>query len=79
MTEHVVMATEFKAHCLALLDEVALTKVPVVVTKHGRPVARVVAIDEPERRLPTLGSVTLLDSDDEVFFSTGERWNADHG
>lgn len=79
MGDHVVMATEFKAHCLALLDEVAMTKVPVIVTKHGHPVVRVVPIDEPEHVGPTLGSVTLLDSSDEVFFSTGEEWNADHG
>ncbi len=79
MGDHIVMASEFKAHCLALLDEVAISKVPVVVTKHGRPVARVVPVDEPEHPVPTLGSVTLLDSPDEAFFSTNEEWDADRG
>jgi prevent-host-death family protein len=37
-----VSATRFRAQCLALLDEVAAGE-EIVVTKHGRPVARVVA------------------------------------
>jgi len=38
----VVPAGEFKAHCLALLDEVEQTGEELVITKRGRPVARVV-------------------------------------
>ena len=34
-----IRASEFKAKCLALMDEVARTGEPVVITKHGRPVA----------------------------------------
>ncbi|MCZ8132567.1 MAG: type II toxin-antitoxin system Phd/YefM family antitoxin [Steroidobacteraceae bacterium] len=34
-----VKASEFKARCLALMDEVARTGEPVLVTKRGRPVA----------------------------------------
>jgi prevent-host-death family protein len=43
--EGVVNATAFKAQCLAMLDEVRDTRVPLVVTKHGKPVARLVPID----------------------------------
>jgi prevent-host-death family protein len=39
-----VPAGQFKAKCLALLDEVAQTGQAVVVTKHGKPVAQVVPI-----------------------------------
>ena len=45
VSEAVVNATAFKAHCLAMLDDVRDTRVPLVVTKHGKPVARVVPID----------------------------------
>jgi prevent-host-death family protein len=38
-------ATEFKAKCLAILDEVGTTGEPVTITKRGRVVARLV----PER------------------------------
>jgi prevent-host-death family protein len=37
-----ISASTFKAKCLALLDRVAETGEPLVVTKRGRPVARVV-------------------------------------
>lgn len=41
MQNHVVTATEFKAKCLALLDQVEQTGVPQTITKRGRPVAEV--------------------------------------
>jgi prevent-host-death family protein len=40
--ERTIMASRFKERCLALLDQVATTKMTIVVTKHGRPLARVV-------------------------------------
>lgn len=51
-----VPAGEFKARCLALLDNVARTRQPLIVTKRGIPVAKVVPI---EARTPRqlLGSV----------------------
>lgn len=74
--ERTIMASRFKAQCLALLDQVALDHVPLVITKHGRPVARVVPVDEVPTGRPTLGSVRLLAEDDEAYFSTGEAWDA---
>jgi prevent-host-death family protein len=35
-------ASEFKAKCLALMDEVARTGQNIVITKNGRPVAELV-------------------------------------
>jgi len=37
-----IKASEFKAKCLAVLDEVERTRQPVVVTKRGKPIADVV-------------------------------------
>jgi prevent-host-death family protein len=69
-----VSATEFKARCLALLDEVAQNGRSLVVTKRGRPVARVVPVEPP----PSLiGSVTFRVNDDKLVAPTGERWDAD--
>lgn len=36
-----IKASEFKARCLSVLDEVARTRQPVVITKRGKPVAEV--------------------------------------
>lgn len=49
-------AARFKASCLAVLDEVERTGREVVVTKRGRPVARVVPLREQARR-PLEGSL----------------------
>ena len=44
-----VPAGVFKAKCLAILDEVNATGEPVLVTKRGKPVARVV-VPVPENK-----------------------------
>jgi prevent-host-death family protein len=42
MSRH-IKASEFKEKCLALMDEVARTGTPVVITKNGKPVAELVS------------------------------------
>jgi prevent-host-death family protein len=39
--DRVVTATHFKAHCLKLLEEVRKSRQPLVVTRHGKPVAQI--------------------------------------
>ena len=73
MGEQKIQASEFKARCLSLIDEVAATRTSLIVTKRGRPVAKLVPLDEPPS---TLGSVTLIADDDADYFSTGEQWDA---
>lgn len=45
--ERSIPAGEFKAKCLSILDEVQAGRHTIVVTKRGRPVARVVPLPEP--------------------------------
>jgi prevent-host-death family protein len=42
MAERTIGAGEFKAKCLALLDEVAKTGDTLIITKRGKPVAKLV-------------------------------------
>lgn len=42
----VIKASEFKAKCLALMDEVAATGEELVITKNGHPVARLCPLRE---------------------------------
>lgn len=72
-TERTMMASQFKAECLAILDQVQRMKISVTVTKHGKPVARIVPLEDTAR--PTLGSVRLVAEDDEAYYSTGEHWS----
>lgn len=54
-----VGAAEFKAKCLALLDEVQATGEPITITKRGRPVATVSAAAtlQQEPRKPIFGAM----------------------
>ena len=44
-----IKASDFKARCLQLMDEVAKTGEPVVITKNGKPVSQLL----PYRRKPS--------------------------
>ena len=41
-------AAQFKSKCLAVMDEVAQSGRPVVVTKHGKPVVQIVRAESNE-------------------------------
>jgi prevent-host-death family protein len=45
-----VAATKFKARCLELMDRVAEGRETYVITKHGKPVAKLVPADPPGRK-----------------------------
>jgi prevent-host-death family protein len=40
-----IAAGVFKANCLAVMDEVQSKRVTVVITKHGKPVAKLVPVN----------------------------------
>jgi prevent-host-death family protein len=44
----VVGSAEFKARCLEFVDRVKESRTEFIVTRHGRPVARLVPIDAAE-------------------------------
>ena len=50
-------AGEFKAKCLAVMDEVAATGEPILITKRGKPVARVLAPEPVAPRVITVESI----------------------
>ncbi|GMV41667.1 MAG: hypothetical protein AMXMBFR64_33830 [Myxococcales bacterium] len=64
-------AGQFKQQCLAVLDDVDAQGVEVIITKRGRPVARIVPITRPEDReaaiLAKLRGCARLLVDDEAF------------
>ena len=69
-----IAAGKFKDVCLKTLDEVATTKASIVITKRGRPVAKLVPIVEPAKKGGLAGSVLKEVSDP---YGTAERWDAD--
>ena len=61
----IIKASEFKAKCLAVLDDVERTRRAIVITKRGKPVAELVPHTERKRsargvlkgRLQILGDI----------------------
>jgi prevent-host-death family protein len=50
-------AGEFKAKCLAVLDEVKETGEAVLITKRGKPVARVTTVEQTADRKSNVDSI----------------------
>ena len=68
-----INASKFKEQCLSLLDN--LQPEGVIVTKHGKPVAKLIPISSD-----CAGLIGSLKGKIEIkgdIFSTGERWNAE--
>jgi prevent-host-death family protein len=61
--ESIIGAGEFKAGCLKLLDDVALSRRSLVITKHGKPVARVVPMPADVPLFGALAGTVLRDND----------------
>ncbi len=76
MESREVQAGQFKQQCLKLMDEVAVTRVPLVVTKHGKPIVRwVPAEDHPASSFGSMaGTVTILG---DIVASLDVPWDAD--
>ena len=56
MNHRLVSSTEFKAKCLALLDEVGEHCATITVTKRGRPIATI----KPARQKPLKSTKRIL-------------------
>ncbi len=71
-----VKASEFKAKCLKIMDEVAATGEPVAITKHGVTVAHLVpATNRPKTLFGAMkGSVLHMG---DVTSPIDERWDAE--
>jgi prevent-host-death family protein len=75
-----VPAGQFKDRCLALMDEVAEGGGELLITKHGRPVVRIIPADTPKQSKAIIfgclnGSVTY--NEPNVTAPLDEVWDAD--
>jgi len=51
-----ISAAEFKAKCLKLMDDVKEHHTQITITKYGKPVAKLVPVEE-EERVPIFGAM----------------------
>ncbi len=86
MTETIrtIKASEFKAKCLKLMDDVAEGGYQIVITKNGRPVSRLVPYRERPKslfgidrgRIEIIGDI-IEPIDVEWEADTGKTWSGD--
>ena len=75
----VIAAGQFKARCLALIDQVSRTHQVIIITKRGKPVARLVPLeDEKPRKLYGFFAGHVVDEGD-IVSPTGEALEAERG
>jgi prevent-host-death family protein len=72
-----ISASEFRARCLAVVEEVNSTREPVLITKRGRPVARLVAAGKPRKFIGRLKGVFEIVGDIESPVDPPEAWEFD--
>lgn len=79
-----IKASEFKAKCLKLMDEVAASGDEIIITKNGRPVSRLVPYREKPKslfgidrgRIEILGDI-ISPLEVEWEAETGKTWDGD--
>jgi prevent-host-death family protein len=72
-----IPAGVFKAKCLELMDEVERTKKEVVVTKYGKPVAKLVPVQGgPTKPLFGRAKGTVVTISEDAFAPEPELWDA---
>jgi prevent-host-death family protein len=68
-------ASEFKAGCLKVMDEVQIRREGVLITKKGRPVARIVPAEKPRENIfGCLKGIVQITGDIEAPVAPASDW-----
>ncbi len=76
MRETTIGATDFIARCHRWLDRVAEEGHGLIITKRGRPVARLVPIEPVHKPLAGRWEGQVKVEGDVVYFDTSSEWEA---
>lgn len=80
MTALEIPAGQFKARCLQLMEQVRTTRRPIVITKRGKPVARLLPMDEAPAGREIFGCMKgTVAIQGDIVGPTGEEWHAEKG
>jgi prevent-host-death family protein len=71
-----IPAGEFKSKCLQVIDEVQRLRMPIIITKRGKPVAKLVPLDEHAESF--IGSMEgTMEIVGDIVAPIGVSWEAD--
>ena len=71
-----IKASEFKAMCLGLMDEISVSKQPLLITKNGKPVSILMPYNEQPESLFGRHK-DQIQSFDDLISPVDEMWDAD--
>lgn len=74
MRERTIGASDFKAKCLRILEEVAKRGDTVIVTKRGKPLAKLVPLERERKPLKGRWKGLAKTKGDIVYFDTSQDW-----
>lgn len=69
-----IKASEFKTRCLALMDEVARTGEPLLITKKGKPIAELRPLSSVRRKTPFGAHKGLVEIKGDIVSPLDETW-----
>ncbi len=72
-----IKASEFKAKCLKLMDDVAESGEEIVITKHGRPVAKLAPCRPKPRGAPWGRDRDIIQIHGDLVAPIGVEWEAE--
>ena len=71
-----ISAGVFKAKCLKLMDEIHLSGREIVITKYGRPVAKLVPVETPPKKTIYGYLKNAITIRGDIVGQTGDEWDA---
>jgi prevent-host-death family protein len=72
-----IPAGEFKAKCLKLMDDVQKHQREIIITKYGKPVAKLVPLKDKKGAASVVGALEgSVKIYGDLIEPTGERWEA---
>lgn len=73
----IIGAGHFKTQCLKLMDQVNRTHEEIIISKRGKPVAKLVPVDD-ESVPPIFGFMKdTVKKESDIVTPTGELWDAE--
>jgi prevent-host-death family protein len=74
-----IAAYQFKAKCLKLMDDVYKYHEEIIITKYGKPIAKLVPVEEEGKfKKPIFGLLEgMITIFGDIIGAIEEKWNAD--
>ncbi|MBW1796629.1 MAG: type II toxin-antitoxin system Phd/YefM family antitoxin [Deltaproteobacteria bacterium] len=73
-----ISAAKFRTNCFRILDEVYQTHKEVIITKRGKPIAKVINYNQEEISDPLIGAMIHAgETLDDLTVPFGDKWELD--